>query len=101
MSTNQMLLKPGDEVYVRLHKGYKLPGKVSKKLGNQRCGPFPVVRRVGLLAYELKLPDRWKIHPVICETSKLIVSKGYYKEIFPFLIRYGLIAVFEREGKPL
>lgn len=55
-----LLLKPGDEAYIRLHKGYNLPGKVSKKLGNQRCGPFPVVRRVGRLAYELKIPARWK-----------------------------------------
>jgi hypothetical protein len=55
----------GDKVYLRLHKGYHLPGNPSRKLSQQRTGPFEIIRRVGRLAYELKFPDNMGIHPVI------------------------------------
>ena len=35
--------------------GYQLPGKLNKKLRNQRTGPFLIKKRVGRLAYELEL----------------------------------------------
>ena len=60
-----LLLRPGDKAYLRLHHGYELPGKPSRKLSPQRCGPFTVKRRVGRLAYELELPPAWRVHPVI------------------------------------
>ena len=37
---------------------------IPKKLADKFAGPYPVVRRVGELAYELKLPHTMKIHPV-------------------------------------
>ena len=49
-------LKKGDKAYLRLHKGYKLSDESNRKLFNQRCGPFLIKRRIGRLAYELKLP---------------------------------------------
>ena len=52
-------------MYLRLHKGYHLPSKLTKKLSQQRAGPFLVKRRVGRLAYELELPDNMAIHPVV------------------------------------
>ena len=58
------MLNPGTNAFLRLHKGYKVPG-VHKKLGQQRIGPFKVLQRVGRLAYKLELPPRYKIHPVI------------------------------------
>ena len=40
----------------------------SKKLGEKRYGPFKVLRKEGLTAYQLKLPAMWKkIHPVFNE----------------------------------
>ncbi len=38
----------------------------SKKLSDRRLGPFKVMEIVGnhQHAYELELPDKWKIHPV-------------------------------------
>lgn len=60
-----LTLDIGDQVFLRLHKGYRLPGNPSRKLSQQRAGPFKVLRRVGKLAYEIELPPRWKIHPVI------------------------------------
>jgi len=62
---NPITMDVGDKVYVRLHRGYHLPGKPNRKLSEQRMGPFDVIRRVGRLAYEINLPPQWKIHPVI------------------------------------
>jgi hypothetical protein len=59
-----LMLSPGSFAFLRLHKGYKIPG-VHKKLGQQRIGPFKILKRVGRLAYKLELPPRYKIHPVV------------------------------------
>jgi hypothetical protein len=56
---------PGDKVYLRLHDGYHLPGKPSKKYSQQRSGPWTVKRRVGALAYELDFPENSLKHPII------------------------------------
>ncbi len=58
-------MQVGDRVFLRLHDGYGIPGVKNPKLGAQRCGSFPIVRKVGKLAYELKLPPTMKIHPVV------------------------------------
>lgn len=43
--------------------------RVSHKLDDRRYGPFPVVKKVGVSAYKLKLPKGWKrIHPVFNES---------------------------------
>jgi hypothetical protein len=61
-----LILTPGqDKAYLRLHHGYHVPGAGNAKLGVQRVGPFNVKRAIGANAYELELPARWKIHPVI------------------------------------
>jgi len=53
------------KILFRLGMGYKLKGIPKVKLGMQCVGPFEVVEKVGKLAYRLRLPDGWKIHPVI------------------------------------
>ena len=63
-----MFLRPGiDKAYLRLHKGYNIPSTASVKrvLGQQYVGPFDIIRKVGFQAYELAIPNHWKIHPVI------------------------------------
>ena len=62
-----LVLKEGQSVYLRLHKGYNIPANASitRKLGQQYAGPFKVLRRIGKLAYKLDLPQHWRIHPVI------------------------------------
>ncbi|KAK3305065.1 uncharacterized protein B0T15DRAFT_493265 [Chaetomium strumarium] len=54
-----------DMVYLRLHKGYHLPGKPSRKWSSQRAGPFKIVRKVYNLAYKLDFPKSWKVWPVV------------------------------------
>jgi hypothetical protein len=58
----------GDMAYIRLHKGYNLPGHPNHKLTEQHTTPLRVKRHVGRLAYELELPPNWKIHLVISVT---------------------------------
>lgn len=59
----------GDMVYVRLagsmEPRYHLPIDISRKLSQQRVGPFKVLERVGNLAYRILLPTTWKIHDVL------------------------------------
>jgi len=41
-------------------------GRPLKKLSFKRVGPFPIIQKVGDMAYELKIPSTWRnIHPVI------------------------------------
>lgn len=61
----EISLDNGDKAFLLLHRGYKVP-RAHQKLRPQRVGPFPVFRRVGNLAYELKLPSNMLIHPLIC-----------------------------------
>lgn len=58
-------MKERDLAYLRLYRGYSVPGIESKKVNQQMLGPFRVLRRVGRLAYELDLPTEWRIHPVV------------------------------------
>jgi transposase InsO family protein len=53
----------GDEVW--LNAKDLTTEQPSKKLDYKCLGPFPIVRKVSELAYELKLPRSFKIHPVI------------------------------------
>ena len=57
--------KEGDEVFLKLHHGYSIPGLANRKLSQQRVGPFKVLAKVGTLAYRLELPPVMRIHPVI------------------------------------
>ena len=57
-------LGPGDMAFVKLQKGYHLPGLKNARLSNQRASPFRIVEKCGSLAYKLELPTIWKVHPV-------------------------------------
>ena len=66
----------GDLVFLRLHKGYHVPGLDNAKLSNQRCGPFKVLKKIGNLAYKVDLPPTLNIHPVISVASLEPAPKG-------------------------
>ena len=57
--------KVGDQVYLRLHHRYHLPGRPSKKYSQQRSGPWTVVKKVGRLAYKLDFPETSRLYPVV------------------------------------
>ncbi|KAJ8473513.1 hypothetical protein ONZ51_g7817 [Trametes cubensis] len=58
----QVPLKLGDKVLLDT-KNLRLP-YVSRKLIPKRVGPFTIVKVLGPVTFKLKLPEKWKIHPV-------------------------------------
>lgn len=54
--------KEGQKVWLDT-RNFRVPG-VSRKLVDRYAGPYPVKRKVGNLAYELKLPKDVVLHPV-------------------------------------
>lgn len=58
----------GDQVLLRLYKGYSIPQHASAaridKLGHRYVGPFEVIAKVGKQAYQLDIPGHWRVHPV-------------------------------------
>jgi len=52
-----------------------------KKLSTKLLGPFPIIWKVGKLAYELKIPSTWKsIHPVINESYLMSYMKPMFEQ---------------------
>lgn len=74
-------MHPGDKAYLKLAKpleeGYHLPNATSIDI--IRTGPYEIKRRVGKLAYELKLPPEVRIHPVISIIYLKPVSEDLYQ----------------------
>lgn len=57
----------GDEVYLKLQPYIQksVATRANQKLSFRYYGPYPVLQRVGAMAYKLKLPEAAKIHPVV------------------------------------
>jgi hypothetical protein len=55
----------GDKVFLKVTpQRSRLKLGKSKKLSPQFCGPFEITKRIGPVAYELRLPIDWKIYNV-------------------------------------
>ena len=64
--TSDRRFEPGDWVYVKIqpYRQHSVTLRMNKKLGPNFFGPFPIVARVGTVAYRLQLPSSTKIHPI-------------------------------------
>ena len=56
------LLKPGDKVWIDA-KNLAVT-QPSRKLSYKRLGPYEIIRQIGPLDYEVRIPRAWRIHPV-------------------------------------
>lgn len=58
--------EPGSWVYLKLvpHKQQSVARRINQKLAARFYGPFQIKRRNGSVAYELKIPDTSRVHPV-------------------------------------
>ena len=52
----------GDKVW--LSSSHITTKRLSRKLDHKRLGPFDIIKPIGSLVYELKLPSTMKVHPV-------------------------------------
>ena len=57
--------KQGDKVWLDT---WNIKMNYHKKIGPKREGPFEILKVLGLVIYQLKLPSTWKIHPVFHAT---------------------------------
>ncbi|XP_068645175.1 uncharacterized protein [Aristolochia californica] len=76
----------GEYVWLRLqpYRQQSLAGPPRHKLSPRLFGPFPIIRRVGLVSYQLKLSDTAKIHDVF-HVSLLKPHSGAQPTSTPFL----------------
>jgi hypothetical protein len=58
-------------------------GQPSKKLDVRQTSPFPVLDQIGSVAYKLKLPLSWKIHPVfhVSLLRPAIINKQLHPDV--------------------
>ncbi|CAJ2679642.1 unnamed protein product [Trifolium pratense] len=71
----------GEWVFVKLraHRQKSVVTRISAKLSARYYGPYPIIERVGAVAYKLKLPTGSKVHPVF-HVSLLKKVVGNYDE---------------------
>jgi len=59
---NYQPFKIGDKVLLEA-RNLNIPGTI-RFFQQKRLGPFTIIEQIGPIAYRLKLPLKWKIHPV-------------------------------------
>ncbi|PHT61120.1 hypothetical protein T459_35027 [Capsicum annuum] len=64
----------GDWVFVKLqpYKQQSLQSNQQHKLNRKYFGPYKVLKRIGLVAYKLQLPEEARIHPFIFRCSNTV-----------------------------
>jgi hypothetical protein len=91
----------GEWVFVKLraHRQKSVVTRINAKLAARYYGPYPIVERVGAVAYKLKLPEGSKVHPVF-HVSLLKKAVGEYQddEELPDMLEGEQIEIYEPEN---
>ncbi|MCI22727.1 hypothetical protein A2U01_0043903, partial [Trifolium medium] len=71
----------GEWVFVKLraHRQQPLATRINAKLAAKYYGPYPIIEKIGFVAYKLKLPDESRVHPVF-HVSLLKKAVGNYQD---------------------
>ena len=76
-----LLFKVDEYVYLRFNQDYQLSKKFNRKLSQQRCEFFKMLRRIERLTYEFELSSAWRIHFVIsiAQLKSISIDENSYQ----------------------
>ncbi|MCI29490.1 hypothetical protein A2U01_0050699, partial [Trifolium medium] len=91
----------GEWVFVKLraHRQNSVVTRINAKLAARYYGPYPIVERIGAVAYKLKLPEGSRVHSVFhVSLLKKAVGQYHEEEELPDLMEGEQVEVLEPES---
>ncbi|KAL9462725.1 hypothetical protein AB3S75_000683 [Citrus x aurantiifolia] len=89
--------KEGDMVFLRLppYRQTTVFRRAHQKLASKYFGPYPILRRVGQVAYELKLPTGSRVHPVfhVSLLKKYVGEMPQFSTDLPYVDDGGVLVL--------
>ena len=91
----------GEWVFVKLraHRQQSVVTRINAKLAARYYGPYPILERIGAVAYKLKLPTGSKVHPVFhVSLLKKAIGEYHEEEALSELLSDEQTEIFEPEA---
>lgn len=84
---------------LRAHRQQSVVTRINAKLAARYYGPYPILERIGAVAYKLKLPTGSKVHPVFhVSLLKKAIGEYHEEEALSELLSDEQTEIFEPEA---